>query len=171
MDNQTEAASLVESLYLRYADDVLRVSYFSLGDREKAEDVMQEVFLRVMDKQPVLREGSEKSWLLKVALNICRDQWRSSWAKRVILGSKRLDIIPADDELEDRTEKEALMQAVHSLPADVREVFLLFYYQRYTIEEIAKILDVQAGTVSSRLSRGRKKLKVLLEEGEAQNEA
>ena len=170
MDNQTEAASLVESLYLRYADDVLRVSYFYLGDREKAEDVMQEVFLRVMDKQPVLREGSEKSWLLKVALNICRDQWRSSWAKRVILGSKRLDIIPADDELEDRTEKEALMQAVHSLPADVREVFLLFYYQRYTIEEIAKILDVQAGTVSSRLSRGRKKLKVLLEEGEAQNE-
>ncbi len=171
MDNQTEAASLVESLYLRYADDVLRVSYFYLGDREKAEDVMQEVFLRVMDKQPVLREGSEKAWLLKVALNICRDQWRSSWAKRVILGSKRLDIIPADDELEDRTEKEALMQAVHSLPADVREVFLLFYYQRYTIEEIAKILDVQAGTVSSRLSRGRKKLKVLLEEGEAQNEA
>ena len=171
MDNQTEAASLVESLYLRYADDVLRVSYFYLGDREKAEDVMQEVFLRVMDKQPVLREGSEKSWLLKVALNICRDQWRSSWAKRVILGSKRLDIIPADDELEDRTEKEALMQAVHSLPADVREVFLLFYYQRYTIEEIAKILDVQAGTVSSRLSRGRKKLKVLLQEGEAQNEA
>ncbi|MEZ7872201.1 MAG: sigma-70 family RNA polymerase sigma factor [Eubacteriales bacterium] len=171
MDNQTEAASLVESLYLRYADDVLRVSYFYLGDREKAEDVMQEVFLRVMDKQPVLREGSEKSWLLKVALNICRDQWRSSWAKRVILGSKRLDIIPADDELEDRTEKEALMQAVHSLPADVREVFLLFYYQRYTIEEIAKILDVQAGTVSSRLSRGRKKLKVLLEEDEAQNEA
>ena len=171
MDNQTEAASLVESLYLRYADDVLRVSYFYLGDREKAEDVMQEVFLRVMDKQPVLREGSEKSWLLKVALNICRDQWRSSWAKRVILGSKRLDIIPADDELEDRTEKEALMQAVHSLPADVREVFLLFYYQRYTIEEIAKILDIQAGTVSSRLSRGRKKLKVLLEEGEAQNEA
>ena len=171
MDNQTEAASLVESLYLRYADDVLRVSYFYLGDREKAEDVMQEVFLRVMDKQPVLREGSEKSWLLKVALNICRDQWRSSWAKRVILGTKRLDIIPADDELEDRTEKEALMQAVHSLPADVREVFLLFYYQRYTIEEIAKILDVQAGTVSSRLSRGRKKLKVLLEEGEAQNEA
>ena len=171
MDNQTEATSLVESLYLRYADDVLRVSYFYLGDREKAEDVMQEVFLRVMDKQPVLREGSEKSWLLKVALNICRDQWRSSWAKRVILGSKRLEIIPADDELEDRTEKEALMQAVHSLPADVREVFLLFYYQRYTIEEIAKILDVQAGTVSSRLSRGRKKLKVLLEEGEAQNEA
>lgn len=171
MDNQTEAASLVESLYLRYADDVLRVSYFYLGDREKAEDVMQEVFLRVMDKQPVLREGSEKSWLLKVALNICRDQWRSAWAKRVILGSKKLEIIPAGDDLDERVEKEALMQAIHSLPADVKEVFLLFYYQGYTIEEIAAILNVKAGTISSRLSRGRKKLKALLEEDEAKNEA
>ena len=164
-------ADNVDALFAQYADTVYRLAFLRTKSGTDADDIVQEVFLRVMDKQPVLKEGSEKSWLLKVALNICRDQWRSSWAKRVILGSKRLDIIPADNELEDRTEKEALMQAVHSLPADVREVFLLFYYQRYTIEEIAKILDVQAGTVSSRLSRGRKKLKVLLEEGEAQNEA
>ena len=65
MDNQTEAASLVESLYLRYADDVLRVSYFYLGDREKAEDVMQEVFLRVMDKQPVLRRAAKSPGCLR----------------------------------------------------------------------------------------------------------
>lgn len=167
LNDQSETASLVESLYLRFADDVLRVSYFYLGDRSKAEDVTQEVFLRVMERQPVLKEGSEKSWLLKVALNICRDQWRNAWTKRVILGSKRLEIIPAEDDLDNRTEKEALMQAIHSLPAEVREVFLLFYYQRYSIEEIASILDVQAGTVSSRLSRGRKKLKALLEEDEA----
>lgn len=164
MDNQTGAASLVESLYLRFADDVLRVCYFYLGDREKAEDITQSVFLRVMENQPVLKEGSEKSWLLKVALNLCRDHWRSSWAKRVILGSKHLEIIPAEDEIDRRTEKEALMQAIHSLPPDIREVFLLFYYQRYTIEEIAALLGAQPGTISSRLSRGRKKLKLLLEE-------
>lgn len=167
MNDQSDSASLVESLYLRFADDVLRVSYFYLGDREKAEDVTQEVFLRVMERQPVLKEGSEKSWLLKVALNICRDHWRSAWAKRVILGSKKLEILPAGDDLDDRVEKEALMQAVHSLPAEVREVFLLFYYQGFTIEEIAAILEVQPGTVSSRLSRGRKKLKSLLQEDEA----
>ena len=171
MDNQSGAASLVESLYLRFANDVLRVSYFYLGDREKAEDVTQEVFLRVVERNPDLKEGSEKSWLLKVALNICRDHWRSSWARRVILGSKKLEIIPAEDEIDRRTEKEALMQAVYSLPAEVKEVFLLFYYQRYSIDEIADILGVQPGTVSSRLSRGRKKLKLLLEEDESQNEA
>ncbi len=171
MDEQTDAASLVESLYLRFADDVLRVCYFYLGDRAKAEDVTQEVFLRVMERRPDLKEGSEKSWLLKVALNICRDMWRSSWARRVILGSKRLELIPSESEIDSRTEKEALMQAIHSLPPDVKEVFLLFYYQRFSIDQIAEMLGTQPGTISSRLSRGRKKLKQLLEEDESQHEA
>lgn len=170
MEDQTESASLVESLYLQYANDVLRVSYFYLGDKTKAEDVTQEVFIRLMENKPVLKNGSEKSWLLKVALNICRDQWRSAWSRRVILGSKKLKIIPANDDIDDRLEKEALMQAIHTLPTDVKEVFLLFYFQRFTIDEIAGIVSVQPGTVSSRLSRGRKKLKALLEEDDTQDE-
>jgi RNA polymerase sigma-70 factor (ECF subfamily) len=157
-------AALVTQLYETYANDVLRVSYFYLGDRQKAEDVMQEVFLRLYTKQPVLEEGKEKAWLLKVALNLCRDIWRTGWAKRVILGSAVLDMIPAqEDDIDNRLEKEALLQAVHSLPANVREVFILFYYQGYGIEEIAAMLNAPAGTISSRLSRGRLKLKELLE--------
>ena len=158
---------IVASLYERFATDVLRVSYFYLGDRQKAEDVTQEVFLRLFERQPPLKEGSEKSWLLKVALNICRDQWRSAWAKRVILGSKKLELIPADDEIELHVEKAALMQAIHALPPEVREVFLLYYYQNQSIEDIAGILDAPAGTIASRLSRGRQRLKGMLEEDEA----
>lgn len=169
---QHEAAAdyglIVASLYERFATDVLRVSYFYLGDRQKAEDVTQEVFLRLFEKQPVLKEGSEKSWLLKVALNICRDLWRSAWAKRVILGSKKLELIPAEDRIDQEVEKAALMQAIHALPAEVREVFLLYYYQNQSIEDIAGILDAPAGTIASRLSRGRQRLRGLLEEDEAQ---
>ncbi len=73
-------------LYDQYATDVLRVCYFYLSDREKAEDVCQDVFVRLMTTHPVLQPGREKSWLLKVALNRCRDLWRSAWLKRVILG-------------------------------------------------------------------------------------
>jgi len=160
-------SSVVETLYSAYADDVLRVSYFYLGDKNKAEDVTQDVFIRLMESQPVLKAGSEKSWLLKVALNICRDMWRSAWAKRVILGSKSLELVPVSDELDNRMEKEALMQAIHSLPPEIKEVFLLHYYQGYSIEEMAKILQTPPGTISSRMSRGRRKLKGLLEEGEA----
>lgn len=160
-------SSVVESLYRRFATDVLRVSYFYLGDRSRAEDVTQEVFVRLMDSQPELKEGSEKSWLLKVALNICRDLWRSAWVRRVMLGSKKLELIPAQDEFEGRLEKEALMQAIYRLPAEIREVFLLHYYQGYSIDEMSAILDTPPGTISSRMSRGRKKLREMFEEDEA----
>ncbi len=168
MNQNGDYTALVEQLYRLYADDVLRVSYFYLGDKPGAEDVTQEVFLRLMDRQPTLNEGSEKSWLLKVALNICRDRWRSAWTRRVILGSKKLDILPAEDDgIEDRMEKEALMQAIHALPAHTREVFLLHYYQGMTIDQIADILNLPPGTIASRLSRGRLRLKTILEEDES----
>ena len=155
-----------EELYEKYATDVLRVSYFYLGDRQRAEDVCQDVFVRLMTNAPDLQEGREKAWLLKVALNRCRDLWRSSWHKRVLLGSKVLEIIPDEDRIEDRLEKEALMQAVSALPAPEREVFLLYYYQGLSTEETADVLGLPAGTISSRLSRGRQKLRQYLNGGD-----
>lgn len=156
----------IELLYQQYGTDVLRVSYFYLGNREQAEDVTQDVFLRLMEHRPVLYPGSEKSWLLKVALNRCRDHWRSSWHKRVLLGSKKLEIIPDDDKLDERLEKEALMQAVNALPQAEKEVFLLFYYQGLSTQETAAVLGTPEGTVSSRLSRGRQKLRLFLDGGD-----
>ncbi|MBQ8080898.1 MAG: sigma-70 family RNA polymerase sigma factor [Clostridia bacterium] len=151
-----------EELYSRYADDVLRVSYFYLGNREQAEDVTQDVFVRLLTAAPILKPGSEKSWLLKVALNRCRDLWRSAWARRVLVGSPTLELIPDPDDVEDSLEKRELLQAVHRLPASFREIILMYYYQEFSIAEIADILEVPEGTVSSRLSRARKKLEEML---------
>ncbi len=156
-----------EGLYEKYATDVLRVCYFYLGDRQKAEDVCQDVFVRLIVNAPVLEEGREKAWLLKVALNRCRDLWRGSWARRVVLGSPVFELIPAPDNAERRDEEEAIMAAVHQLPPPFREVILLHYYQNYGISEIAQITGLPEGTISSRLSRGRKKLESILEGGEA----
>lgn len=166
-DNQPVSDADIALLYEQFATDVLRVSYFYLGNRQQAEDVTQDVFVKLMETRPTLYPGSEKSWLLKVALNRCRDLWRSSWHKRVLLGSKLLDIIPDDDHIDQRLEKEALMQAVNALPAPEREVFLLFYYQGYGTTQTAEILGLPEGTVSSRLSRGRQKLKQFLDGEEA----
>ena len=156
----------IEALYVKYGTDVLRVCYFYLANREQAQDVTQDVFVRLMENRPVLSPGSEKSWLLKVALNRCRDLWRSAWHRRVLLGSPLLEIIPDDDHLEERMEKEALMQAVSALPRAEREVFLLFYYQGYSTAETAAILNTPEGTVSSRLSRCRVRLRQFLQEGD-----
>ncbi len=157
-----------EALYEKYANDVLRVSYFYLGDRQKAEDVTQDVFVRLLTHAPELIPGREKAWLLKVALNRCRDLWRAAWVKRVVLGSPAMELTPAPGNLDDRLEKQELMQAIHRLPTDFREVILLHYYQGYGIAEIAAMLGVPEGTISSRLSRGRKKLEDILKERGAQ---
>ena len=157
-----------EAIYEKYADDVLRVSYFYLGDRHQAEDVTQDVFVRLLTNAPDLEVGREKAWLLKVALNRCRDLWRAAWVKRVVLGSPALELTPAPDRMDERLEKQELMAAVRRLPGDFRDVILLHYYQGYGIAEMAKLLGVPEGTVSSRLSRGRKKLEEILKESGAE---
>ena len=156
-----------EELYEKYATDVLRVSYFYLGDRQKAEDVCQDVFVRLMTTSPQLQEGREKAWLLKVALNRCRDLWRGAWLKRVVLGSPAFELVPAPDEIDSLAEKQEIMQAINQLPATFKEVILLHYYQGYGISEIAEMMELPEGTISSRLSRGRKKLESILKGGDA----
>ena len=157
-----------EALYVKYADDVLRVSYFYLGDRQQAEDVTQDVFVRLLQSAPELVEGKEKAWLLKVALNRCRDLWRAAWVKRVVLGSPAMELTPAPDNMDERLERQELLQAIRRLPGDFRDVILLHYYQGYGIAEIAEMMRVPEGTISSRLSRGRKKLEEILKERGAQ---
>lgn len=155
-------------LYDQYATDVLRVCYFYLSDREKAEDVCQDVFVRLMTTHQLLQPGREKSWLLKVALNRCRDLWRGAWLKRVILGGPTFELIPAPDEFSRRDDQQAMMAAINQLPATFKEVILLHYYQGMNIAEIAQMLELPEGTISSRLSRGRKKLEsILLKGGDA----
>lgn len=153
-----------DALYTRYASDIIRVSYFYLGDRGKAEDVCHDAFVSLFVNRPALEPGHEKTWLLKVAMNRCRDIWRSAWVRRVISGSPAFEMIPAPDTLGKHMEKAEVLQAVHSLPADFREIFILYYYQGYGISEISGILSLPEGTISSRLSRGRKKLEAILGE-------
>jgi RNA polymerase sigma-70 factor (ECF subfamily) len=147
-----------DELYRTYATDVLRVSYYYLGNREQAEDVTQDVFVRLLTNRPVLERGHEKAWLLKVALNRCRDIWRGSWFKKIILGHPAFELFPAPDEIGASADKYALAEAVNHLRPEFKEVVLLFYYQGFNVSEIAEMLDIAEGTVSSRLSRARNKL-------------
>lgn len=152
-------------LYEKYANDVLRMCYFYLADRQKAEDVCQDVFVRLITTTPVLQEGKEKAWLLKVAMNRCRDLWRGAWLKRVVLGSPMFELVPAPDEFSQKDDQQELMGAINELPAMFKEVILLHYYQGYSITEIAEMMDLPEGTISSRLSRGRKKLETIMMKG------
>ena len=147
-----------EELYSMYATDILRVAYYYLGNKQQAEDITQEVFIKLITTQPQLVKDHEKAWLLKVTLNKCRDHWRSAWVKKVVLGHPKFELFPDKDRIESMTESRALAESVNALPAIFKEVVLLFYYQGYSITEISDMLDISEGTVSSRLSRARKRL-------------
>lgn len=162
---QEDLSAYYGELYELYATDVLRMCYFYLGDRARAEDVCQDVFVRLITTNPPLQEGKEKSWLLKVAMNRCRDLWRGAWIKRVVLGSPVFERIPAPNELDQRADQQEMLACINQLPAMFKEVILLHYYQGFSIGEIAEMMDLPEGTISSRLSRGRRKLEAVLTKG------
>ena len=154
-----------DKLYTLYGNEVLRTAYYYIGEKQRAEDICQDVFTKLFTYTGQIEPGKEKAWLIRVTINACRDYWRSSWAKRVILGPPIMELIPDDRNiLEEQEEKETLAKAILALPAQFREIILLYYYENFTLQEIASMLNISEGTVASRLARGRYKLEAMLKE-------
>ena len=132
-----------------------------LKDAHLAQDVAQETFIRAWRKGRLIRE-TERAWLTRVAVNLCRDEMRTRWFRHV---DRRLTPeelpIPADAPQVDM----GLLDRVHRLPAREREVIVMHYWNDMSPEDIAKLLNIDRATVFRRLARGRKRLKIELEGG------
>ena len=153
-----------------YGQDVLRTAYMYLKDLQKAEDVFQEVFIRVFRKYETFQgRSSEKSWIIRITINLCKDVLRSAWLKRALLTDKPVEEeLPQEGEsLESRVAQDAedklLFSEVMNLKTEFKDVILLYYYHGYDTKEISEILKVKEGTVRSRLHRARQILKERLE--------
>lgn len=135
-----------------------------LQDSALAQDVVQETFIRAyqhMDRFRGQHEGSEKAWLTRIAINLCRDQQRSRWF-RFIDRSVSYDMLPERGESAEDTSSQ-LYAAVQQLPMKYREVILLHYYQDLQVCEIAQALGLNVSSVYRRLDKAREKLKTKLE--------
>lgn len=143
-------------LFNRYRDDVYRLAVNYTHNPQEAEDVCQTVFLKLVE-QGELTPGKEKAWLMQVTANECRSLLRSGWWKRT---APLDDTVPAP-----QTQADETIQAVMALPPKYRVVIYLRYYENYTTTEIAQLLKISQSTVTTRLSRGREQLKILLKEG------
>ena len=127
-----------------------------LGRHADAEDVTQEVFVRLLSRAPVFSDGEhEKRWLLRVTANLCRDQLRGFWRRR---GTGLEDTLPAAPP----QEREALA-AVMALPERYKLPIHLHYYEGYSVAEVGEILKLGQSAVKMRLKRGREMLKLELE--------
>ena len=148
------------ALAREYAPAVYRLAYARTGSRADAEDVMQEVFLRVVKTRPVFDSGAHaKAWLLRVASNCASDLFRLPWRRRE---EPLKDNLPAPEE----PETGSVTEAVLSLPARYRIPIHLYYYEDLSVAEIARTIGKSEGTVKSRLFRARNLLRERLREEE-----
>ena len=132
----------------QYGSAVYRLAYAMTRSRSDADDVFQEVFLRLHRSAPdFANEEHRRAWLLRVTANCCKKLRGSFWNKHTVSLS---DAIPAQNEGEGE-----LLALLDALPEKYRSVLHLYYCEGYATDEIAAILGRRAATVRSQLARGR----------------
>ena len=142
---------------------LLRMCYLNLHDREMAEDAVQETFIKAYRALPFFRGAcNPKTWLMRIAINTCRDIQRGSWLKH-ISRTVALDQLaePSEYFSEDAV---AVNLEIARLPVKLREAVLLYYYQNMGIEEVAEALGIAVSSASERLKRAKEKLRYALRE-------
>jgi RNA polymerase sigma-70 factor, ECF subfamily len=158
-----------EQIMREYGTRVLRLVTFLVKDKSLAEDLTQDVFVKVYRNLPRFRnESSIHTWLYRIAVNECKGYLRS-WSFRNILPSSwiKSDVdVSTENQVLVQAERDQLVQAVLTLSPYYRQAIALHYYADLSISEIAVVLGVSEGTVRTRLHRARQQLKQRLGEGE-----
>lgn len=157
IDVAKNPSDAVEKALDLFGNDILRLAYSYMKNREDAEDVVQETLIRLMQSQLVFEdEQKEKAWLLTVASNLCCDQLKNADRRHNVAMPEGYEAA-APDNPEPDIDNEVL-QEVLRLPEKYRSVIHLYYFEEYSIREIAGIVGKKEVTVRSLLKRGRERL-------------
>ena len=162
-DTYQSAQMVVERLIEDYGQDVLKIAYLYVKDQQLAEDIFQEVFYKVMKNYHKFEHlSSEKTWLIRITINTCKDLLRTSWLRRVTtFGTLEEQNQTQYEQPFDMTQSESnneLYEMIMKLPQRYKEVILLFYYEDFSYDEMAKILNIPKGTVQSRFGSWARKI-------------
>jgi RNA polymerase sigma-70 factor, ECF subfamily len=156
---------LVRALYAEHAAPLLRYAvHLMSGDRQRAEDIVQETLLRAWQHPEAIAGRPARPWLFAVARNLAIDSYRARRARPSEVGEGALDVLPAPDEAERALESWAVADALSSLRPEHKRVLLETYYQGKSVAEAAATLGVPAGTVKSRTFYALRALRLALEE-------
>lgn len=162
MDLSFSTEDQVDYVLREYSNMVYRLALSRTRNIADAEDVLQEVFLRLVKKKPEFEsEEHRKAWLIRVTLNCSSKLLSSAWFRRTV---------PLEEELKFETrEKHDVYYAVMELPKKYRTVIHLYHYEDMSIAKISEVLNIKEPTVKSQLLRARQLLKNKLK-GEFDNE-
>ena len=151
MQSEQQVNNAVE----KYADMIKRICFYHLKNQADTEDVFQNVFLRYMlHDEPFFDGEHEKAWLIRVAINACKDHLKSFFRRNTIPLEQLNEIVATVPE-----DHRDVLEAVLSLPSKYKDAIYLYYYEGYTAPEIGNLLGKIENTVYSLLSRGREILK------------
>ena len=157
--------ALVRALYTEHAGPLLRyVLHLTSGDRQRAEDIVQETLLRAWLHPEAISERPARPWLFAVARNLAVDAYRARRARPHEVGEGALELVAAPDEADRALESWAVADALRSLRPEHRGVLLETYYRGRSVAEAAIVLGIPAGTVKSRTFYALRALKLELEE-------
>ena len=143
-----------EALVSQNENRLYRAALSLLGDPQEAEDAVQDAFVRYLERAPEELENPG-AWLMRVLVNNCKSRLRLAWRRVGPLP----DTLPAP-----AVEEREVLEELFALPPADRAVLHLYYYEGYTTDEVARITGQRPGTVRTRLSRAREKLRRLLTE-------
>lgn len=145
--------------YKAYAQMLYKIAYVYFGTQQDAEEMVQETFIRLCCHAPCFEnETHEKAWLIRVITNLCKNECKSAWKKRV---ERREEVEPPTQVLQEPDRE--LLALVVGLPEKYKAPVYLYYYEQYTVGEIAQMLGLSVSAVKMRLKRGREQLRLELD--------
>lgn len=158
----TERSQRTTELMTRYGTDIKRFCLLQLRDASQAEDAAQDVFIKAWRALDTFRgDSSEKTWLLCIAANTCRDYQRTGWFRFMdrSVTPEELECAAAFDFPDD-----SLSKAITALPALLRQAVTLRYFEELSIREMALVLRVSEATAKRRIRKANALLKRQLKE-------
>jgi RNA polymerase sigma-70 factor (ECF subfamily) len=157
--------AFIRALYAEHGGALLRYAlHLAGGDRQRAEDLVQETIVRAWRHPDALADRPARPWLFAVARNLAVDSYRARQARPTEVGPAVLDTVAADDDPDRTLESWAVADALASLRPDHRKVIIETYYRGCSVAEAAANLGIPAGTVKSRTFYALKALKLALQE-------
>ncbi|MGD9676788.1 MAG: RNA polymerase sigma factor [Vulcanibacillus sp.] len=152
---------------------IYSTAFYYMGNEHDAKDITQEALIRVYTKLDSFEEKAQfTTWVQRITTNLCMDKFRSNKHNISIEGAEMIiqDCIDTEKEVENKIMVEELMTKVMLLPEKIKAAMILRYFNEFSYQEIAEVLDIPVNTVKSYLFRGREKIYVEYHQGGVNNE-
>ncbi|MFJ7933838.1 sigma-70 family RNA polymerase sigma factor [Sporosarcina sp. NPDC096371] len=160
---------LIDEIMNRYGQDILRLVYSYVNNKELAEDLTQDIFVKCYKSLHTYKGKSTlRTWLWRIAINHCKDFLKSWYNKNVVISEEepitnRTTKEMVEEVVIQKEEDDQLIAAIMTLPIKYQEVIYLYYYEELLIKEIAGVTEASVNTVKTRLRRAKELLKERLE--------